>query len=108
MNDFPPGEGPGSNTGHGHVWPRPDGVKARCGGPGMCKACALDASRFGQSMAEERLTTLIYLLTRDADITAEQIRGLVATRITPYRNLIPTFSDVDRAREAREIAQSIL
>lgn len=23
----------GSNTGHGHVWERPDGVKMRCGGP---------------------------------------------------------------------------
>lgn len=30
------------NTGHGHVWPRPDGVKARCGGPGMCSACNND------------------------------------------------------------------
>ena len=28
--------------GHGHVWPRADGVKARCGGPAMCKLCALD------------------------------------------------------------------
>jgi hypothetical protein len=28
-----------ANTGHGHVQPRPDGVKARCGGPGMCAEC---------------------------------------------------------------------
>jgi hypothetical protein len=33
------------NEGHGHVYPRPDGVKARCGGPGICAACALDAER---------------------------------------------------------------
>lgn len=33
----------GTNTGHGHVWPRPDGVKARCGGPALCKQCAFDA-----------------------------------------------------------------
>lgn len=33
---------PGTNTGHGHIWPRPDGVKARCGGPGLCRDCALD------------------------------------------------------------------
>lgn len=26
--------------GHGHVRPRPDGVKARCGGPGLCPRCA--------------------------------------------------------------------
>jgi hypothetical protein len=32
--------GPGTNTGHGHVWPRPDGAKARCGGPTICPDCA--------------------------------------------------------------------
>lgn len=35
---------PGTNTGHGHVWERPDGVKARCGGPGLCKLCSKDES----------------------------------------------------------------
>ena len=30
------------NTGHGHVRPRPDGVKARCGGPGICAECSRD------------------------------------------------------------------
>jgi hypothetical protein len=29
-----------ANTGHGHVRPRPDGLMARCGGPGICVACA--------------------------------------------------------------------
>lgn len=33
---------PGANEGHGHVWERPDGVKARCGGPGLCKICSRD------------------------------------------------------------------
>lgn len=39
---------PGSNTGHGYVWKRPDGQKARCGGPSMCRECAQDlaASKF--------------------------------------------------------------
>jgi hypothetical protein len=31
-----------SNTGHGHVFPRPDGMRARCGGPGMCSECSRD------------------------------------------------------------------
>ncbi|WP_320533625.1 hypothetical protein [Robbsia andropogonis] len=35
----------GSNTGHGHVWKRPDGLKAKCGGPGMCAKCSRDAAR---------------------------------------------------------------
>lgn len=34
----------GTNTGHGHAWPRPDGVKHRCGGVLLCRACAADAS----------------------------------------------------------------
>lgn len=32
----------GTNTGHGHVWQRPDGVRARCGGPGICSECSSD------------------------------------------------------------------
>lgn len=28
--------------GHGHVKPRPDGMRARCGGPRICSACALE------------------------------------------------------------------
>lgn len=32
------------NTGHGHVHPRPDGAKARCGGPGICAACSREAA----------------------------------------------------------------
>lgn len=32
----------GTNSGHGHAWERPDGVKARCGGPGLCSECSAD------------------------------------------------------------------
>lgn len=37
------------NTGHGHVWARPDGVRARCGGPKLCRECAADAARYDES-----------------------------------------------------------
>lgn len=47
----PATEGPGSNTGHGHVWPRPDRLLARCGGPPMCQGCAADQQRWGASGA---------------------------------------------------------
>ncbi len=33
------------NTGHGHVYTRPDGVKMRCGGPGICSECSKDLAR---------------------------------------------------------------
>lgn len=49
------------NAGHGHVYPRPDGVKARCGGPALCSQCARELammqngshSRFEEAMAEK-------------------------------------------------------
>ena len=31
-----------ANFGHGHVFPREDGVKVRCGGPAICEDCARD------------------------------------------------------------------
>jgi ribosomal protein S27AE len=32
-----------ANEGHGHVRPRDDGMKARCGGPGICPQCSQEA-----------------------------------------------------------------
>lgn len=39
---------PGTNTGHGHVWARPDGVKARCSGTLGCPECKADAKMYGK------------------------------------------------------------
>ena len=33
------------SCGHGHVYPEPDGHRARCGGPKVCGPCALDFAR---------------------------------------------------------------
>lgn len=55
---------PGTNAGHGYVWERPDGARARCGGPAMCGECTKDfmdmcefKAGLGQAltMAEQRL-----------------------------------------------------
>ena len=32
-----------TDHGHGHVYPRADGSVARCGGPGICTRCSIDA-----------------------------------------------------------------
>ncbi|ARS27627.1 hypothetical protein KC8_10015 [Sphingomonas sp. KC8] len=37
----------GTNCGHGHVYERSDGAKARCGGPGLCGPCSRDAASVG-------------------------------------------------------------
>jgi hypothetical protein len=34
--------------GHGHVTPRPDGAKARCGGPALCHECARELAETGR------------------------------------------------------------
>lgn len=33
---------PYTNTGHGYAWERPDGVKMKCGGIGICEECSVD------------------------------------------------------------------
>ena len=56
----------GTNYGHGHVWDRPDGMKQRCGGPGICGECGnlqalFDAAQAGKpsvvSLQDVRLDT---------------------------------------------------
>ncbi|HGQ7280275.1 TPA: hypothetical protein ACMFP4_006210 [Pseudomonas aeruginosa] len=42
----------GTNVGHGHVFPRADGVKMRCGGPGLCSECSADAARARAALAQ--------------------------------------------------------
>ncbi|MBV5548503.1 hypothetical protein KUU59_09765 [Pseudomonas aeruginosa] len=42
----------GTNVGHGHVFPRADGVKMRCGGPELCSECAADAYRARAALAQ--------------------------------------------------------
>jgi hypothetical protein len=40
------------NVGHGHVFKRPDGIKARCGGPGLCSECSRDLARAEQEQLD--------------------------------------------------------
>lgn len=46
-----------NNTGHGHVFPRADGVRARCGGPSICAECARDLAR---KTGQETMTAAEY------------------------------------------------
>ena len=39
-----------ANTGHGHVYPRADGTRARCGGPMLCSECARDFVEKNQAL----------------------------------------------------------
>lgn len=42
------------NAGHGHVRPRVDGVKARCGGPALCAECAREQARVDAASRGEK------------------------------------------------------
>ncbi len=42
---------PSASFGHGHVRPRADGVKARCGGPTLCRECAIEKAEFEKGKA---------------------------------------------------------
>lgn len=47
------------NTGHGHVYPREDGVRARCGGPGLCSECSRDlVEKMRSQMTQEEFRRL--------------------------------------------------
>jgi hypothetical protein len=55
---FSSGEGFGPHGPHGHVTPRADGVKARCGGPMMCAVCAKELAA---KLNAERVKELRYV-----------------------------------------------
>ena len=73
------------NTGHGHVFPRPDGVKARCGGPALCSECAFDYFRKYQDGAPQKAaeapkppfpgTASMYACEHKLAVTEEWMRG---------------------------------
>ena len=47
------------SNGHGHVTPNADGSLARCGGPGLCKSCAVELARLNAQIALDK--TEVYL-----------------------------------------------
>ena len=49
-------EGPGTNTGHGHIWERPEGIRMRCM-PSRCSQCQRDPKKWGGAKSPACLTT---------------------------------------------------
>lgn len=45
--------------GHGHVKPRADGAVARCGGPAICKECALELAQQGSAKMVNKFAWLL-------------------------------------------------
>jgi len=59
------------NQGHGHVKPRKDGQIMRCGGPGFCTACSVEASHELTRLREE-----LDEARRHAKVLAKEFYGL--------------------------------
>lgn len=71
---------PGTNTGHGRVWPRPDGRTYRCGGLRMCPACrddqaVIDAGQLGHAYLVIHSSGGIGLADLDPDRAHEYARN---------------------------------
>lgn len=47
------------NTGHGHVYPREDGLKVRCGGPPFCNVCRKDFAKYSGLELLKALPTIL-------------------------------------------------
>lgn len=108
------------NVGHGHVWPRKDGNRVRCGGP-LCKQCKYDQARKNMSVnptyevtyneLSEKLDKAVSLLYR----TAQQFRWyekqhrqkMVDPSITKEK-LLETFEKAEaNAALAKEIEDQL-
>lgn len=66
-----------SNTGHGHVFPRGDGVKARCGGPALCPACAIEMAR-NDKPDHRNSTPIRSIFVEGFEISPKNIIGAIA------------------------------
>lgn len=81
----------GTNVGHGHVWPRPDGSRAKCGGPGICDACSRDAA-WVEAAKRGELYEPVATEMKDQD-------GHPVEVLAPKRELLQGFKEVITAIE---------
>jgi hypothetical protein len=98
------------NVGHGHVFARPDGRRARCGGPALCRECSPDAAmlaareadvRGEQAVAVGRLRALADLLRAGEPVR----RGLVLEHLDlALADLDPPTPAPDEAPPVRDEA----
>lgn len=84
---------PGSNTGHGHIWERPDGIKARCGGPRICKECARDYAQkmraLGQAITYAEVLKILEAVEPRDDVHGAAMAILRLLQIHGFDVVIP-------------------
>lgn len=92
------------NTGHGHVTPREDGMKARCGGPALCAECSRElAVKEGKELAQVGGSHSKHVVEIEAQYT-----GLV---VRPGDKLVVSIArrmSMKEEHDAREVISSKL
>ncbi len=68
----------GTNIGHGHVFKRPDGMVSRCGGPTMCKECALDLAQINARKQADAVKQIIDVETSSHGTALDLVRDYEA------------------------------
>lgn len=101
--------GPSSifNTGHGHVRERPDGVKARCGGPAVCSVCQREQAELDGLKLREGDQPLPIPRDGVTDIQTLVIADIEARRqvgISRYGTALQPHNGRDALRDAYEEA----
>lgn len=96
--------GPGTNTGHGHVWPRPDGMVARCTGTRSCRTCQVDEVMLAGRIAAERVPALRWewrdgsWIGRSGELAAAMVElSSVPAGPAWWRLLLPDAAPLDQA-----------
>lgn len=80
-------------SGHGWVTPSPDGTKARCGGPPICSACALEKAQADATAAAPGLR---------AAVAEEIARAIEQSVCEPGEQCVERFCpDCTRYRQAQ-------
>jgi hypothetical protein len=87
------------NQGHGHVRPRPDGARARCGGPGICNEC----SREKAALAEFRKPAE----PAPTNLTATEVSERLQQSPPPCFRPIDTDADLARLTSSADVTSTV-
>jgi hypothetical protein len=94
------------NRGHGHVFPRADGLLSRCGGPAICSECAEEYRiKYGKEVPKnyliaERLTECM------EEVARERYPELVTEQHGLFRALMLVMSkEKDRSEACRRMRE---
>lgn len=88
--------------GHGHVWERPDGMKARCGGPGICRECSIDEMRLREA-ADAQSPVHVAMLLKAKDYWQEEADRLRRENL----ELRACFSAASQNLSSKEVSKIV-